>query len=377
MGIEGGVENLKWAFSGTFIAMLVALPLFGWAAARFPRRRLLPIVYLFFIANVLSFYALMQSRVAPAATALAFFVWLSVFNLFVISVFWSFMADLFDAEQGKRLFGFIAAGGSLGAVAGPALATLIATLLGPAHLLLLAAALLAFALACVHRLSTWSEANGNRTAAAALGGSVWAGAIALTRSRYLLGICGFIVLYTMLSTFLYFEQARIVADAYDDPAKRTALFAWIDLVVNGLTLTIQVFLTGRIATRFGLPITLALIPALTALGFAMLGLAPTLAVLIAFQIARRAGDYAITRPAREMLFTVVSREDKYKSKNAIDTLVYRGGDALSGWFFSAISAAGASLSAIALIAVPISGVWLATGYLLGRAQERRVIQDHS
>ncbi|MBA2352641.1 MAG: MFS transporter [Burkholderiales bacterium] len=383
MGIQAGVDNLKWAFSATFGAMLLAVPLYGWAATRYARAKLLPLVYLFFIVNLLVFYALLKNGIAPPPlphmVPLAFFIWVSVFNLFVVSVFWSFMADIYDSEQAGRLFGFIAAGGTLGAIAGPALAAALASA-SPLNLLLIAAALLSLALVCIQRLSRWSTLAAAPGAApairgAALGGSIWGGITSLRKSRYLLGICLFIVLYTTLSTFLYFEQARIVADAYDEPKQRTALFALIDLAVNVLTLATQIFVTGRIVDRFGLPITLALIPALTAVGFAALGFAPVLAALVAFQIARRAGEYAIARPAREMLFTVVDREAKYKSKSVIDTVVYRGGDAAAGWLFSAIAAAGASLAAIAWIAVPVSAIWMVTGYGLGIAARTKARQQ--
>ncbi len=389
MGVAGGVRNLQWIFTGTFVAMLAAVPLFGAAAARFPRKTLLPVVYGFFISNILIFYALFRAHVEISYIAPAFFIWVSVFNLFVVSVFWSFMADLFTNEQARRLFGFIAAGGSAGAVAGSALTAGLVVRIGVTNLLLISVLLLGGALVCVHRILRWAQKSREarlegspqppggadepeppRPEGAAIGGGVWTGVKQVFQSRYLLGICLYILLYTTLSTFLYLEQAHIVRGAFDDPAKRTALFASINLGVNVLTILTQLFLTGRIVAAFGLPVTLALAPALVMLGFAGLGFFPVLGVLVAFQVVRRAGNFALARPAREVLFTVVGREEKYKAKNFIDTVVYRGGDAVSGWVFAGLSGLGMGLSAIAFLAVPIAAGWLITGVSLGRKQDR-------
>ncbi len=374
MGIAGGVENLQWVFTGTFGASLAAVPLFGWVAARFPRRKLLPTVYLFFIANILIFYGLFEFDTSKVYVARAFFIWTSVFNLFVISVFWSFMADLFTNAQARRLFGFIAAGGTTGAIIGPALTGLLAVPLGPINLLLISATLLSGAVWCIYALNRCAPAlsdKRHKTQAepAAMGGSIFAGVKRVFASPYLLRICLFILLYTALATFLYLAQAQIVADTSDDPAARTVLFAWMDFSVNVLTIGIQTALTGRIIRWLGLPLTLALIPILVACGFAGLGLAPVLPVLFTFQLIRRAGEYAIVRPAREVLFTVVDVESKYKAKNFIDTVVYRGGDAVSAWIYTGLTALGLSLSGIAFIGVPIAVLWAMIGLGLGRQQE--------
>ena len=374
MGIQGGVENLQWVFTGTFIVMLAAVPLYGWAVARLPRRRLLPAVYLFFIANLLVFYLLLRSGLAPAASARAFFIWVSVFNLFVVSVFWSFMADLYSNAQARRLFGFIAAGGSAGAVTGPALTTALAPLLGPANLLLVSAGFLSVAMLSIGRLLAWSATrpgNGAQAAAAArgTGGSLWAGLRQLLVSRYLLGICLYILLYTTLSTFLYFEQAHIVKAAFDDPGERTRLFAAIDLAVNVLTIVVQLFFTARVLRWFGVGGALAFVPLGVAAGLLALGAFPGLVALVSVQILRRAGSYSISRPARELLFTVVGREERYKAKNVIDTLVYRGGDAASAWLYTGLASLGLGLGAIAFIGVPLALLWAYNGTLLGRRQE--------
>lgn len=374
MGIAGGIQHLPWVFTGTFLAMLAVVPLFGAVTARYPRRQFLPIVYYFFIANILLFYALFRSGVGDAAVARAFFIWTSVFNLFVVSVFWSFMVDLFSNEQARRLFGFIAAGGSTGAIAGPTLTASLAVPLGPVNLLLVSAVLLGGAVLCIHALVRWAgqvpPTAATRQAETPLGGGILDGIRLALRSPYLMGICLFIWLYTTLSTFLYFQQAHIVSAAFDDPAKRTTLFAGIDLAVNALTLLVQLWLTGRIMTRFGVTLALMLVPFFTVAGFVGLGLAPVLPVLVAFQVMRRAGTYSIMRPAREVLFTVVGREAKYKAKNFIDTVVYRGGDAISGWVFAGLKAAGVGLAGIAFLAVPVAFTWLATAWWLGRRQEK-------
>lgn len=375
MGIQGGPENLQWVFSGTFLVMLAAIPLFGWLSSRFARRQLLPIVYLFFVANLLIFFVLLETEVAPAQTAQAFFIWVSVFNLFVVSVFWSFMADLFRNEQARRLYGFIAAGGSTGALVGPALVTVLAPGLGPPMLLPVSACFLLAAVLCILRLSSSTAAGGvdekrESSAGRALGGGIFAGITLLLRSEYLLGIGLYVILHTVLSTFLYFQQVYIVAGAISDSGERTALFATLDLVVNCLTLVVQMFVVGRLIGKFGLTLALVLLPAVAVVGFFTLGFFPALAVLIVFGVIRRAGEYAISKPAREILFTVLTREEKYKAKNVIDTVVYRGGDAVSGWLFEGLRLLGVSFSGISFVAVPIAVLWASTGYLLGRRQEQ-------
>jgi len=375
MGIAGGIANLPWLFTGTFVAMLAAVPLFGWVTARFPRRVMLPAVYWFFIANLLLFHALMKAGVAPELLARAFFVWISVFNLFVVSVFWSFMVDLYSNEQGKRLFGLIAAGGSAGAIAGPALTAALAVPLGIANLLLVSVLFLSAAVACIHRLLAWDTQPGARLGAepagtgSAIGGSIWGGIRTVLTSGYLLGACLYIVLFSLLFTFLYFEQARIMATDFDSGAERTRVFALVDLAVNVLALLLQALLTGRLLAWLGVAGTLALLPAVAVVGFVLVGAFPTLAVIIAFQIVRRAGEYAVAKPARELLFSVLDRERKYKAKNFIDTVIFRGGDAASGWLLTGLKVLGLGFAALTAAAVPVALAWLATSWLLGKRQE--------
>ncbi|MDP3036186.1 MAG: Npt1/Npt2 family nucleotide transporter, partial [Rhodocyclaceae bacterium] len=276
--------------------------------------------------------------------------------------------------QGKRLFGLIAAGGTAGAITGPSLTALLAVPVGPVNLLLLSALLLAGAVLCIRQLGRWSEQKAPalphepQEQQAPLGGSIFAGLTLIVRSPYLLGVALFMLLFTTLATFLYFGQAHIVSQSFESSAERTRFFALLDLGVNILTVLTQVLITSRLLTRVGVAGTLALVPLLSAFGFALLALTPVLAALAGFQVLRRAGEYAITRPARELLYTVVDRETKYKAKNALDTVVYRGGDALAGWLFAGLKSLGMGLAAIAWLAVPLALAWAAVALWLGRRQ---------
>lgn len=374
MGVVAGVDQLQWLFTGTLIAMLAIVPLFGWLTSRYPRRRFLPAAYLFFIANILVFHGLFVTWPGSRQVAIAFFIWLSVFNLFVVSVFWSFMTDLYRDDQAKRLFGIIAAGGTVGAIAGPAVTAILVREIGTGQLLLISTALLVLALICISRLLAWrrdrtgSDAH-ERDEDQAMGGGLFDGIRLMLRSPYLLGIAGLILLYTTLSTFLYFQQAQIVKDAFADSATRVAVFAGIDFAVNTLTLIGQTLLTSRLVKWFGLGMTLALIPLFLGAGFAALALFPVLPVLIVVQVVRRAGNYAVMRPAREMLYVVLTREEKYKAKNVIDTVVYRGGDAVSAWVYTGMKALGMNIAAIAWVGVPLSLLWAWVAFRLGGRQE--------
>lgn len=381
MGIAGGIENLPWLFWGTFGAIFAAVPLFGWVTSRFTRKRFLPVVYYFFIANIVVFYALFESHITHAYVARAFFIWVSVFNLFIVSVFWSFMSDIYSDPQARRLYGFIAAGGTAGALVGPLLTSLLVESLGVNNLLLISAALLVWAVVSIHRLIVWHDRRmaGQGAADTAvqwvdetqrIGGGIFHGITLVLKSPYLMGIALFMLLYTTLSTFLYFQQAYIIRDNFSDPAARTAVFANIDLTVNTLTLLTQLFLVGRLVRWMGVAGILVTIPLLLMIGFTALALAPVFAVLVTVQILRRAGNYAIMRPAREMLYVVLGREEKYKAKNFNDTVVYRGGDALSASLFSALKDMGLSLSQTAWLAVPLALIWAGVSFKLGREQKR-------
>ncbi|WP_265920934.1 NTP/NDP exchange transporter [Cupriavidus nantongensis] len=379
MGIAGGVKNLQWLFTATFVVMLAAIPLYGAVCAWLPRRRFVPWVYAFFIANLLAFA--MATRALPDNVWLArvFYVWLSVFNLFVVSVAWSLMADVFRPEQARRLFALLAAGASAGGLAGPVLGGWLVPHIGLTGLMLLSAALLAATLPGVGWLFGWRRRAGagvgqpSEVASSAgqdpanpIGGGLLAGLSLLLRSRYLLGIALFVILLATASTFLYFEQARLVAEAFPERTRQTQVFSALDAVVQALTILVQLFFTGRMARRYGVTVLLTAVPLAVAAGFVVLALLPTFGVLAAIMILRRVGEYALVRPGREMLFTVVDAETKYKAKNVIDTAVYRAGDAVSAWVKTAIDALSGHPATVALAGALLAVGWAGLGWWLGR-----------
>jgi AAA family ATP:ADP antiporter len=370
-GAAGGIENLPWMFTGTLVVMLIANALFAALVAKFSRRRFIPIAYRFLIVNLLVFLVLLMtiSKGNQVWVGRAFFIWTSVFNLFVISVFWAFMVDVFSTDQGKRLFGFISIGGTLGAIVGAAITATLVRKVGTLNLLLICAALLELSAQCVRFFPRAESAiKKEAKAEAPVGGRVWAGIVHNIRSPYLMGISSYMLLYAITSTLLYFQQVGIAAGAFADRGARTAFFAQIDLVVNVLTVLCQALLTGRLLKWFGVGVTLAILPALSVLGFTTMGVAPTLVVLVIFLTLRRAGNFAIARPARETLFTVVTREDKYKSKNFIDTVVYRTGDQIGAWSSGALTWSGLGLTGVSFVAAPIAAVWLFVSLWLGKKQ---------
>ncbi len=388
MGIVGGVENLHWVFTGTFIAILACVPLFGWVSSRFKRRSFLSYVYISFILNLLCFYLLFKSSISIALIAQIFFIWVSVFSLFQVSIFWSFMTDIFTDSQAKRLFGFIAAGGTLGALAGPMLTAALISPLGLENMLLISIAFLAFAVICIQQVSvlqgkqfnlspTIPSTKQNQPSEEPLSGGIFSGMTLVFQSPYLFGISILMLLHTTLSTFLYFQQAEIIRDSYTNSETRTAVFASIDLAVNTLTILTQVILFHRFLKWLSLGWTLALVPMFMIVGFAILATSPILPVLIALQVLRRAGNYAIMRPARELLYVVLHREEKYKAKNFNDTVVYRGGDAISAWAYNGLHFVGLNLSQIAWVAVPLAALWAWLAYKLGQHQNKRTPENTS
>jgi AAA family ATP:ADP antiporter len=382
VAVATGVNKLPYLFAATLTAVLLANPLFSALVVRYPVRKFIAITYQFFVACILVFYALM-TFVAPQEGSAgdvwigrAYYVWTSVFNLFVVSIFWAFMADSFRSEQAKRLFGFIAVGGTLGSVLGSATTAQLAPVIGTPNLLLVSAALIELAVVCVMRFPVQvgaHEENVARLTGLPIGGTVWAGVTNLLKSRYLLGIAGYFVLFTMGSTILYFQQADIVGKAFADRAARTAVMARIELVVQSLTLITQVFLTGRLIRWLGLSLALAFLPFVSMAGFAALGTWPTFAVVATMAVLRRAGNFALSNPALEILFTVIPREDKYKAKNFIETFVYRTGDQAGAWGYAGLAAVGLGLAGISYAAVPLALVWLLLGHWLGREQGRLAI----
>ncbi len=385
MGMLGGVRGLAWLFTGTLVGMLIAHPIYTALVTRFPRQKFIPLIYRFFAANLLLFFILLKILPAEHQTWVArvFFIWTSVFNLFVVSVFWSFMADVYRPEQAKRLFGFIAVGGTLGAVVGSAITAFLAGTTAPVNLLLVTVLFLEMAVQCARRIGRTSPAQlatpdqPGSDPDAAIGGGVLGGIAAVFRSPYLLAICAYLFCHTITATFLYFQQAEIVPAAFgDDRAARTVFLARIDLVVNSLTALAQVFFTGRVLRRLGVAVSLAVLPAVCAAGFLTLAAVPTLAALATFQILRRTSNYAISRPGREVLFTVLPREEKYKAKNLIDTFVYRAGDQVGAWSYAAARGLGLAMTGLSLIAVPISAAWIGLAVWLGRRQ-RQLERDNS
>ncbi len=382
MGIAGGVDNLQWLFTATFAATLAALPLYGWIASRVARRRILPWTYGFFALNLLAFAAGFVAQPENLWLARAFYVWLSVFNLLTISLAWSVLADIFASAQAKRLFALMAGGASLGGLTGPVLGTLLVAPVGHAGLLLLSAALLAASVAAAWWLQRWRDRHplpSQETTARRepLGGNPFAGATAVFQSKYLMGIALFVVLLTSVTTFLYFEQARMVAELFPDRTRQTQVFGIIDTVVQSLAILTQVLLTGRIARRLGVGMLLVAVPLVVAAGFVWLALAPVFAVFVVVMVVRRAGEYALVRPGREMLYTVVSAEQKYKAKNFIDTAVYRGGDAISAWLKRGLDLLAEHPAMAMLIGAAIALAWAATGGMLGKAHRLREVTGPS
>ncbi|TFH73394.1 MFS transporter [Gammaproteobacteria bacterium LSUCC0112] len=398
MGAAGGVDNLAWLFTGTLTGMMILHPIYSAIVSRMPRRQFIAVVYRFFMAQLVLFYLLFQSLegVSEIWAGRVFFVWTSVFNLFVISVFWSLVNDIFRPSQSKRLFGVIAVGGTAGALTGSAITSFLAAGLGAITLLLVSAALLEVA-AWVSRYLSDNEQSLAMAAIAdeaekkdadirnlevpeesvvtqqvstkqteLIGGGTFDGVMHVLRSPYLLGIAALMLFFTIVSTYLYFMQIAIVNEALgDDREARTQLFANRDLIVNAITLIVQMFLTGRILRWLGIGVSLALLPVISFVGFGLLAVAPVLAVVIGFDVLRRVGNFAIQRPARESLYTVVSRTDKYKAKNFNDTFVYRVGDQLGAWSYTAMMYFGLGLTGLALTMLPVSLIWVFIAMWLG------------
>jgi len=373
MAIAGGVRNLPWLFTATFVTLLVAQPLYGALVAKLSRARFIPIVYHFFAANLALFWLFLTLQIDTATVARVFYVWVAVFSLFAVAVFWSFMADLFTADQSKRLFGFIGAGGTAGALLGPTITNGLTLVFDPINLLIVATILIEAAVFCAWRLERAATVHEReRERPQRLGGSAFAALPELFRSPYLLGIAAWISLQSFCATMLYFEQIHMVAAEVQGAGAQIRIFASQDLAVNLLTLVTQIFATGQLLKRFGTGPTAAALPIVYLVGFLAIFVAPTLTLVLIVQVIQRWTHFAVATPARQVLYTVLGREEKYKAKNLIDVVIYRGSDALYGWVFDSFQALGLKLGAIALIAAPVSAVWFVLSAALGRAQERRV-----
>ena len=384
MGVAGGVKNLPWMFTATAISLLAAAPLLAALVAKLPRQRFIPVVYLFFVANLLIFWALWKSGWGQVFVARAFFVWVTVFSVFTVSVFWSFMADLFSSEQSKRLFAFIAAGGSLGSLLGPFITRWLAVPLGAANLLLIAAGLLALAVLASNRLEIAAAevhaATPGFTAASAgrekkaVGGGIFDGFSLLLKSPYMLGIASWVFLLSFAGTVIYLIQAKVVADASSDPSQRLVIFSNINIAVGVFTILIQFVASGRLIARFGTGPAAAFLPLVFLVGFLILAAQPVLLVVTLFNAVQRAANFGVANPARESLFTVLSRDEKFKAKNIVDGAIFRVADAANAWVYK-IMALVMMVPMIAVTTAAICAGWLVLSLGLGKSQEKRARQQ--
>lgn len=375
MGTVYGMENIQELFTGTFIASFLFAPLYSWLASRIKLSTFLPCVYGFVALSILVFYALFESADGKdRREAAAFYIWVSTFNILIISVFWTFMADIFSRTQAKRLFGFVAAGGTIGGITGPLIATTLVKSVGNNNLMLISA--LGFLLTAV--LVRMLTAEKRRMAAAGvdtqgttlerrLAGNPFDGFKLLFRSPYLLLLALFLLLMTWISTIVYIQLGDLITKAFDSREARTQAYATIDLAVNSGAVLIQLFGTGRIISRFGVTTGLLVNPVIMVVAFLAVLLSPVLMVLGGIQVLRRVAEYAVAKPTREMLFTVVDQESKYKAKNVIDTVVYRFGDVSSAWVSSFILPFG--IGGMAIFGAVVAAIWFPVAWLLGKRYE--------
>ncbi len=363
-------EILHWLYTGTFLAMLAIVPLFGFLVSRFRRGQFIPAIYLFFISHLVLFAVGFEGDATPPWIQRAFYIWLSVFNLFVVSIFWSFMADIFRPGQAQRLFGFIMAGGSIGAIIAPSATKGIVIAYGATGVMLTAAVALVLATCLAIFLGRHTRKDRENRHTKVIGGSVWEGAVQVFRSEYLLYACLLMLLHNLTSTFLFNGLAVLVSEQITGFDERTTFFSHVDQIVQVLAFLFQFFITSRLVRYLGMPNTLVLIPSLLAGGFIILGSSLGIVLFAAIQVAQRSLNYGVLGPTKEMLFTVVDRETKYKSKNFIDTAVYRGSDVTASWIFKGLISAGLSIAHIAWIYVPIMVVWGAAAWRLGKLYSR-------
>lgn len=363
-------ESLHWLYTATFICMLLIVPVFGWLVSKFRRGRFVPGIYLFFITNLIFFALAFKGDATGDWVQYSFYVWLSVFNLFVVSIFWSFMADIFHPDQAQRLFGSIMAGGSLGAIAGPVLTANRVEVIGSGGVMTLAIICLLVATAMAIILGTFERHQHHDQPARIIGGSIWEGAVRVFKSKYLLLICLLMLSHNLTSTFLYNGLAVLVDENIVGFDERTRFYSYVDLIVQILAFTFQFFITSRLVIYLGMPRTAILPPIILAAGLTLLGSSLGLVLFAAVGVAQRALNYGLLGPVKEMLFTVVDRETKYKSKNFIDTVVYRGSDVTASWIFKGLMTAGLSISQIAWVYIPVMVIWGTGAWHLGKAYTR-------
>jgi AAA family ATP:ADP antiporter len=363
-------ESLHWLYTATFVSMLLIVPVFGWLVSRFRRGRFIPGIYLFFISNLVFFAFAFKGDATSDWVEYGFYVWLSVFNLFVVSIFWSFMADIFHPGQAQRLFGSIMAGGSLGAISGPLLTANWVGEVGSGGIMTLSIICLLVATSFAILLGRFERNRHQDQPSKIIGGSIWEGAVHVFKSKYLLLICLLMLSHNLTSTFLYNGLAVLVDQNIVGFDERTRFFSYVDLIVQVLAFLFQFLITSRLVIYLGMPRTAVLPPIILAAGFTLLGSSLGLVLFAAIQVAQRALNYGLLGPVKEMLFTVVDRETKYKSKNFIDTVVYRGSDVTASWLFKGMMTAGLSISQVAWLYIPIMGVWTVAAWNLGKAYTR-------
>lgn len=385
LGVEQGIDTVRWLFIGTAVVTLMVNPIFGWMVSRFPRLQFISATYIFFAISLAVFYCLLVF--APEAigntSGRIFYVWFSVFNLFVTMVFWALMVDRFSLEQSKRLFAVIAVGGTVGAIFGPWLASMLAEPFGTHSLLLVAVCFLLAAVGMAWVIAKLQPERAKMRSAddpeappavderSVIGGSAWEGFRAAVKSPYLLGISVYVLILAVIATFMYFTRLQMVASVGDDLDMQTTLFARIDLYTQIATLFLQAVVAGHIMKRLGVSVALAMLPITVVLGFIGLALVASFTLFVIFDATFRAIQRAIMRPGRETLFTVVPREDKYKSKAFIDTFVYRTGDVVGAQTEGVLIGLGIGLMALTMVAVPVAIGWTALGIWLARNQRRR------
>ncbi len=380
MAVQSGPETIPYLFAGTFVTMLVATPIFGWVASRYARKQFLPWIYYFFIANILIFWAAFSYAVGRDIDYVwlsrIFFVWISVFNLYVVAVFWSFMADLYSREQGRRLFGLISAGGSIGALLGGIATSAMVAPIGFQNLFPFSATLLLVAVFCITQLRHWVERQhrDDETATVAstkpLGGSPFAGITHVFQSRYFIAIALKAAIASLLGTALYMFTAELVQDQITSADDRTRFFSDINVATNAIALIGQLLIVKHVVARFGIGVTLSLLPIVSIVGFAALAFEPTLAVVAILTVARRALGFGFSKPTSDMLYSVVTPEEKYKAKNFIDTVLYRTGDLIGTWAVR-FMVAGIGLAGTSLVMLPFAAVWAGIALWLGGDYRRR------
>ena len=369
-----GAASIKYLATAVFVAMLAIVPVFGWLVARVRRSLLVPCTYGFFALNLVVFAVLFRLDPDDVWTARVFYVWTTVFNLFVVSVFWSFMADIWREEEGRRLFGVIAAGGSLGGILGPLAARTLAGSVGTAGLTLIAAALLAATIVAIVLLG--QERRGSAAAGAArieepVGGAILAGLSRLVVSPFLLGIAALVALGSLLGMIVYIELAKAAASEFATAAARTAFYSERDLWVNGASLVLQLLIVGPLAQRYGVRPLLAGTAGLALAAFVGLAAAPVAGAVLWVNVLLRTTEFGIGKPNRDMLYTVVDAETKYKVKNVVDTVVYRGSDVLSGWVHAGLGALGLTLAGIAGVGAGVAAALVAIAWAVGSGYRRR------